>query len=108
MKIDQLDHFVLTVKSIEATSAFYAQALGMKVLTFGNNRKALHFGSQKINLHQQGKEFEPKAEHPTPGSADLCFCGVTILAGAVRRTGATAPIISLYLRDPDRYLIINS
>ena len=120
MKIDRLDHFVLTVKSIEATCAFYAQALGMKVVTFGNNRKALHFGSQKINLHQQGKEFEPKAEHPTPGSADLCFitsvplaevsahlisCGVSILEGPVRRTGATGAIISLYLRDPDYNLI---
>lgn len=120
MKIDRLDHLVLTVKSIEVTSAFYGQALGMKVVTFGDNRKALHFGSQKINLHQQGKEFEPKAEHPTPGSADLCFitsvplaevsthlisCGVTILEGPVRRTGATGTIISLYLRDPDDNLI---
>jgi catechol 2,3-dioxygenase-like lactoylglutathione lyase family enzyme len=94
--------------------------MGMGVVTFGLGRKALVFGSQKINLHQKGKEFEPKARNPTPGSADLCFitsvslkevsshlqsCGVEIIDGPVKRTGATGPIISVYLRDPDMNLI---
>jgi len=120
MKLDALDHLVLTVQDIDATCAFYTRALGMEVVTFGEGRKALAFGSQKINLHQAGREFEPKAERPTPGSADLCFltsvpldqvqahlavAGVTIIEGPVRRTGATGPILSVYLRDPDRNLI---
>jgi len=120
MKIDRLDHLVLTVKDIEATCAFYRTVLGMEVVSFGENRKALAFGAQKINLHQQGKEFEPKAQHPTPGSADLCLItsaplaqasahiraqGVDIIEGPVRRTGATGPITSLYFRDPDGNLI---
>lgn len=120
MKLDQLDHLVLTVKDIDITIAFYQRVLGMEVVIFGAGRKALTFGNQKINLHQHGKEFEPKAEHPTPGSADLCFitsvplddvlqhfnkCGVTVLEGPIRRTGATGPILSLYLRDPDFNLI---
>lgn len=73
MKIDSLDHLVLTVKDINATSSFYATVLGMEVITFGDGREALSFGMQKINLHQHGEEFEPKAQKPTPGSADLCF-----------------------------------
>jgi catechol 2,3-dioxygenase-like lactoylglutathione lyase family enzyme len=120
MKIDRLDHLVLTVKDIDVTCAFYHAVLGMEVITFGNGRKALGFGSQKINLHQQGKEFDPKAERPTPGSGDLCFiastplseviehltsCGIKIIEGPVRRTGATGPIISVYFRDPDMNLI---
>jgi catechol 2,3-dioxygenase-like lactoylglutathione lyase family enzyme len=120
MKITHLDHLVLTVKSIEATCTFYNQVLGMEVVTFGNGRKALAFGSQKINLHQQGHEFEPKAHLPTPGSADLCFItetplaevirhlqvyGVAILEGPVERTGAMGPMTSVYFRDPDLNLI---
>jgi catechol 2,3-dioxygenase-like lactoylglutathione lyase family enzyme len=120
MKMTHLDHLVLTVKSIEATCAFYSQVLGMEVVTFGQNRKALAFGSQKINLHEQGREFEPKAERPTPGSAVLCFitttpraeviahlqaCEVAILEGPVPRTGAGGPMTSLYFRDPDLNLI---
>ncbi len=120
MHIDSLDHLVLTVKNIETTSSFYAKALGMEVVTFGNGRKALSFGSQKINLHEHGNEFEPKAWQPAPGSADLCFitsmplsevikhlssCGVTVIEGPVQRTGATGPILSIYLRDPDMNLI---
>jgi len=120
MKIDSLDHLVLTVKDVDATARFYAQVLGMETVIFGAGRKALAFGSQKINLHQQGKEFEPKAQRPTPGSADLCFltsvpvgevighleaCGVAVLEGPVRRTGATGPILSVYFRDPDLNLI---
>jgi len=120
MQIDSLDHLVLTVADIDATVTFYTKALGMGVVTFGAGRKALTFGSQKINLHQQGKEFEPKAERPTPGSADLCFltrvplntvmahlngCGVDVIEGPVPRTGAQGPILSVYIRDPDGNLI---
>ena len=120
MNITQLDHLVLTVKDIDTTCRFYVEHLGMEVVTFGDNRKALRFGKQKINLHQLGNEFEPRADSPTSGSADLCFlsntplepiitelqqAGITILEGPVKRTGATGPIISIYLRDPDNNLI---
>lgn len=120
MKIDAIDHLVMTVKDIDATCAFYTQVLGMDVVTFGAGRKALSFGLQKINLHLHGREFEPKAHRPTPGSADLCFitsiplaevvahvisCGTPILEGPVRRTGARGPIMSIYFRDPDLNLI---
>lgn len=120
MKIVALDHLVLTVKDIDAAIDFYSRVLGMEVVTFGNGRKALRFGQQKINLHQRGHEYEPKAQNPTPGSADLCFitpdpietveahlhqCGVTILEGPVNRTGAIGPIVSVYFRDPDANLI---
>lgn len=120
MKIESIDHIVLTVKDIEITCAFYTKVLGMKVSTFGSGRKALSFGVQKINLHQYGKEFEPKAKYPTPGSTDLCFVTRTpvaqvldrlrvnkieVLEGPVHRTGATGPVISVYFRDPDGNLI---
>lgn len=120
MKIESLDHLVLTVADIDATCAFYERVMGMRTVVFGTGRKALVFGNQKINLHQQHHEFEPKAEHPTPGSADLCFvtstpvdaviarlcaCGVEILEGPVPRTGARGPIVSVYFRDPDANLI---
>ena len=120
MLIDQLDHLVLTVKDVDATCAFYTRVMGMEVVTFAAGRRALAFGRQKINLHQAGKEFEPKAAHPTPGSADLCFItempleaamahvratGVSIIEGPVQRTGATGPIESFYFRDPDLNLI---
>jgi len=120
MKIDAIDHVVLTVKDIEATCAFYTRALGMTAVTFAPGRKALAFGSQKFNLHQQGKEFEPKALNPTPGSADLCLitalemtkvishlqaCGVDLLEGPVKRTGAVGTLLSVYFRDPDQNLI---
>ena len=120
MQIARLDHLVLTVADVAETCRFYSSVLGMKVVTFGTDRKALAFGSQKINLHQHGREFEPKAERPTPGSADLCFItatpiaeaievlrrsGVAILEGPVKRTGANGPILSLYFRDPDGNLI---
>ncbi|WP_222911495.1 VOC family protein [Pseudomonas sp. DNDY-54] len=120
MQIDYLDHLVLTVADIETTVDFYTRVLGMQVVTFGEGRKALAFGNQKINLHQAGHEFEPKAERPTPGSADLCFIVATpleqviaylqaqqvaIIEGPVQRTGATGPIRSVYVRDPDQNLI---
>ncbi|KIT15049.1 VOC family protein [Jannaschia aquimarina] len=120
MEIDRLDHLVLTVASIDATVGFYTRILGMEAETFGEGRRALKFGRQKINLHQAGREFEPKAKAPTPGSADLCFIangtlvdveaylvdhGVAIEEGPVDRTGATGPIRSVYFRDPDFNLI---
>ncbi|NXF12765.1 GLOD5 protein, partial [Smithornis capensis] len=118
--IQSLDHLVLTVKSIEDTVAFYSKVLGMEVVTFKGNRKALRFGRQKLNLHEAGKELEPKARHPVPGSADICLvthvsldklldhlkaCGVAIEEGPVARTGAVGPITSVYFRDPDENLI---
>jgi catechol 2,3-dioxygenase-like lactoylglutathione lyase family enzyme len=120
MKIDSLDHLVLTVADIEATCEFYKRVLGMEVVSFGAGRTALSFGSQKINLQQQGKESRLKAERPTPGSADLCLltslsipevlghlaaCGVKLLAGPVERQGARGPMRSVYFRDPDSNLI---
>jgi catechol 2,3-dioxygenase-like lactoylglutathione lyase family enzyme len=99
---------------------FYVEGLGMRLETFGEGRKALHFGSHKINLHVSGHEFEPKAAHPIPGSADLCFLteralaeiserltslGCQIIEGPVPRTGAIGPIRSIYTRDPDGNLI---
>ena len=124
MKVHALDHLVLTVADIAATCAFYERALGMEAFVFraatGEDRYGLGFGSQKINLHQAGREFKPKAEKPTPGSADLCFLavgeiaewqahfaelGLLIEEGPVQRSGATGPIMSLYIRDPDQNLI---
>lgn len=120
MQIDSLDHLVLTVESIERTCAFYTRVLGMAVIEFGAGRKALIFGHQKVNLHEAGKEFAPRAHRPTPGSADLCFvtstpldkvlehlkaCGVETIEGPVERTGAAGPILSIYFRDPDKNLI---
>ena len=120
MNIEAIDHIVLTVKDINATCEFYAKVLGMRVTSFGGGRKALSFGTQKINLHQYGQEFEPKAKEPTPGSADLCFItkipisdviehlsmnGVEILEGPLQRTGAAGTIKSVYFRDPDGNLV---
>ena len=120
MQIKQLDHLVLTVKNIRETVNFYVSVLGMERETFEEGRVALKFGRQKINLHEAGKEFEPKAAHPLPGSADLCLVtdtelrvamahvqsrGVDILDGPVRRTGANGPMLSFYIRDPDLNLI---
>jgi catechol 2,3-dioxygenase-like lactoylglutathione lyase family enzyme len=120
MEIKRIDHLVLTVRDVSATCDFYSRVLGMQVVTFGGDRKAIQFGRQKINLHERGKEFEPKALQPTPGSGDLCFisevplpqvvdhirsCGIQIIEGPVGRTGAVGPIDSIYLRDPDGNLI---
>lgn len=120
MQIDSLDHIVLTVADIEVTCNFYTIALGMEVISFEHDRKALRFGDQKINLHQLGKEFEPKARNPRAGSGDLCFLtrvpvaefvahlqalNIPLLDGPVERTGATGKIMSIYLRDPDENLI---
>lgn len=120
MHVNRIDHLVLTVTDIERSVAFYTQVLGMKKVVFGEGRIALTFGHQKINLHSSGKEFEPKAGHVMPGSADLCFIidepvelaieqlsehDIPVLEGPVKRTGATGPILSIYFRDPDHNLI---
>jgi catechol 2,3-dioxygenase-like lactoylglutathione lyase family enzyme len=114
------DHLVLTVRDLDATVRFYRDGLGMRLEIFGEGRNALHFGSQKINLHVAGREFEPKAMRPTPGSADLCLLterplaeigdrlaalGHPVLEGPVGRTGAQGPIVSIYVRDPEGNLI---
>ena len=120
VRIDRLDHLVLTVVSIDEACDFYARVLGMHVSRFGEGRTALKFGRQKINLHEVGKEFEPRAARATVGSGDLCLvsatplddvilhlneCRVTIIEGPVAKTGATGPIRSVYFRDPDGNLI---
>lgn len=120
LQINRLDHLVLTVKDIEKTVAFYTQILGMQKEVFKENRIALKYGNQKINLHELGKEFEPKAHNVKEGSADLCFIidtsveeaksylekkDVKIIEGIVDRTGANGTIKSIYLRDPDLNLI---
>ncbi|MBV8327682.1 VOC family protein [Chryseobacterium sp.] len=120
MQINNIDHIVLTVADIDKTIEFYTKIMGFEVITFGGYRKALAFGNQKINLHQKGKEFEPKAQSPTCGSADLCFISQTdiydvleelkqknveIIEGIVDRTGALGKIRSVYFRDPDQNLI---
>ncbi|MDX2065408.1 MAG: VOC family protein [Fimbriimonadaceae bacterium] len=120
MTVDRLDHLVLTVRDLDATISFYTSVLGMRATTFGEGRHALEFGSQKINLHVAGREFEPKAAVATPGSADLCFIlagsvdaaietlahhTVPVLQGPVIRTGALGPLRSVYFRDPDGNLI---
>ncbi|MBE9464309.1 VOC family protein [Dyadobacter subterraneus] len=120
MKIDRLDHLVLTVADLTITCEFYNNILGMETEQFGNGRLALKYGNQKINLHQKGKEFEPKAQYPWPGSADLCFIAETkmdkvveelkagnikIIEGPVERTGALGKMLSVYFRDPDGNLI---
>lgn len=118
--ISHLDHLVLTCTDLEATRHFYTSVLQMQLETFGTGRIAFRFGNQKINLHQRGAEFEPKAHLPVPGALDLCFIaavpldeviahlnrqGWPIVEGPVRRTGATGPIRSVYVRDPDLNLI---
>ena len=118
--IDHLDHIVLTTKDKPRCIAFYVGLLGMQLETFGQGRMAFKFGQQKINLHEHGKEFLPKAHLPTPGSLDLCFIASVPLdqviarlaqlnwpieEGPVMRTGAMFRIRSIYLRDPDENLI---
>lgn len=117
--VNRLDHLVLTVKDIEKTVDFYSK-LGMKKEIFGDKRISLRYSNQKINLHQLGKEFEPKAYNVKEGSADLCFIvnedleqvieflktnNIPIEEGLVNRTGATGKIKSIYVRDPDNNLI---
>ncbi|HTI46818.1 MAG TPA: VOC family protein [Casimicrobiaceae bacterium] len=120
MRIDRLDHLVLTVRDLRATIDFYTRVLGMEEVTFAGARKALAFGRQKLNLHVAGAEFQPHARTPVPGSADLCFitdtplddamahvraCGVAIEEGPLPKTGATSALRSFYVRDPDGNLV---
>ncbi|MGB7948150.1 MAG: VOC family protein [Candidatus Binatia bacterium] len=120
MKIESIDHVVLTVKDIAATCDFYSKILGMEIVTFGQGRKALAFGSQKINLQQLGRESTLIADKPTPGSADICFVtsvplsevvahlnsnGVRLIGGPVERNGARGMMMSVYFRDPDLNLV---
>lgn len=120
MKINRIDHVVITVKNIDAAVVFYTNALGMTKEIFDGDRVALSFGDQKINLHEHNNEYEPKADHVQPGSADICFIAetpldkviehlkrekITILEGPVLRTGAAGKIMSIYIRDPDGNLI---
>ncbi|QJR14118.1 VOC family protein [Usitatibacter palustris] len=118
--IDRIDHVVLTVADIDRTCEFYSRVLGMERVTFAGGRTGLAFGRQKINLHQAGREFEPKALKPTPGAIDMCFiaatpldqvaahlkaCGVAIAQGPVEKTGALGAMMSVYFRDPDGNLL---
>ena len=120
MKITALDHLVLTVANIEKSIAFYTQVLGMEEITFGEGRKALLFGRQKINLHQRGADVLPNAQNAACGTADLCLLtdtplpqvltelqqhGIEPISGVVPRTGAVGAIESVYLRDPDGNLL---
>lgn len=120
MELEAIDHVVLTVRDIPASVAFYSRVLGMREVVFGENRHALAFGRCKLNLHQAGREFEPKAARPAPGAVDLCLLAQTPIAdivrhlaahdvaieqGPVERTGAQGPILSVYVRDPDGNLI---
>ncbi len=120
MLISRLDHLVLTVTDIDESVRFYRQVLGMEAITFAGQRVALRFGDQKINLHLAGHEYAPRARRPTIGSADLCLitplplddalaqvskAGVAIVDGPVRRSGACAPLLSFYCRDPSGNLI---
>jgi catechol 2,3-dioxygenase-like lactoylglutathione lyase family enzyme len=120
VEVDRFDHVVFTVRDVERTCAFYARVLGMEAVTFDEGRRALRFGRQKVNLHQAGREFQPRAAQALPGTQDLCFitrmpleeamahvraCGVGIELGPVRKSGALGDIRSFYFRDPDGNLI---
>ncbi len=118
--IRSIDHFVLTAGDVDATVDFYTRLLDMTAETFAGGRRALAFGDQKINLHQAGREFEPKARVATPGSADFCLLsdvpvaeiaehlaaeGIEVIEGPVPKTGAAGPLLSIYFRDPDGNLV---
>lgn len=120
LELDRIDHVIFTVRDVEATCTWYVRVLGTEVLTFGDGRKALQVGHCKLNLHPAGKEYEPKAAVPGPGTQDICLVttsplpavldhlkrmSVSIVEGPVPRTGATGPIESVYLRDPDGNLV---
>jgi len=120
IELDRIDHVVFTVRDVEATCAWYSRVLGTNVVTFGDGRKALQVGHCKINLHQTGRELEPKAARPGPGTQDICLvatssmqdildhladASVPVIEGPVAKTGAMGPIESIYLRDPDDNLV---
>lgn len=117
---ERFDHCVLTVADIDATVDFYERVLDMEVVTFGDRRKALKFADSKINLHEVGKEIEPTALRPGPGTEHLCFVvsdpleqvidsikktETPIESGPIERVGAVGPLLSVYVRDPDQNLI---
>ena len=118
--IDRIDHIVLTTRDREGCIRFYAEVLGMTLEKFAEGRLALKFGNQKINLHEWGKEFTPRAHVAAPGTLDLCFIAsmpleqvienlkknrVPLLEGPVAKTGALGPMRSVYVRDPDLNLV---
>jgi catechol 2,3-dioxygenase-like lactoylglutathione lyase family enzyme len=120
MRVQRIDHVVLTVADLERTIAFYERVLGMTAVSFGDGRRGVAFGDQKLNLHQAGREFEPKARRPMPGAIDLCFTtdvplaevaahlraqSVEIELGPVDKVGARRALRSLYFRDPDGNLV---
>jgi catechol 2,3-dioxygenase-like lactoylglutathione lyase family enzyme len=120
VQIERLDHLVLTVRDVRTTCDFYTRVLGMREETFGDGRTALHFGQQKINVHQAGGPGRLVARTPTPGAGDVCFittqpmetvvahlraCGVAIEEGPVQRAGAIGLMDSVYFRDPDGNLV---
>ena len=120
IEIDRLDHLVLTVADLDATCGFYERVLGMERRTFGDGRTALHFGRQKLNLHEASNPVDPNVRHATPGSADLCFItetpiedvvahlaveAVPIITGPGERSGATGRLMSVYVYDPDENLV---
>jgi catechol 2,3-dioxygenase-like lactoylglutathione lyase family enzyme len=118
--ISHIDHFVLTVRSLQATCEFYERVLGFRRVDTPGQPTALTFGHQKINIHEVGRTFDPKARTPTPGAGDFCLiterglvkvrshlesCGVAVEVGPVKRTGARGAMTSLYFRDPDGNLV---
>jgi catechol 2,3-dioxygenase-like lactoylglutathione lyase family enzyme len=120
MKVNKLDHLVITANNLDRTIPFYTRVLGMELKTSADGRKALQFGDQKINLHEAKNKFEPHAQNPLPVSADICFisetpmqliishlnsCNVSVIAGPVEKKGATGPLLSIYIYDPDGSLI---
>ena len=126
MKLEKIDHVVITVKNLKKTIDFYTNILGMKLEEFSSTlddsqiRYALSFGSQKINIHEEKKPFKPNALHPYSGSMDICFISknkindwvhhlvkkeINIEIGPEKKTGALGPILSIYIRDPDFNLI---
>ena len=126
MKLEKIDHVVITVKNLNKTIDFYTNILGMKLEEFSSSldnkqiRYAVSFGSQKINIHEEKKPIKPNALNPSSGSMDICFIsknkindwvhhlvkkGINIEIGPEKKTGALGPIISIYIRDPDFNLI---
>ena len=118
--IDRIDHVVLTTRDLKSCLRFYCEVLGMKSETFAQGRVALKFGNQKINIHEWGREFTPRAHVAAPGTLDLCFIAavalevvmerlqkenIKIIEGPVAKSGAAGPIRSVYVRDPDLNLV---
>ena len=120
ISVEQIDHFVITVSNTDRTITFYERVLGMSAISFGDNRKALRFGTQKINIHQVAQEVQPNALNAATGTADLCFISklsikeiqnhlqseqIDIEYGPIEQSGAVGIMDSVYFRDPDGNLI---